>query len=49
MNNVSETEWNTMYDSKILFKSMPEGELEKWITWKNINLKRDGKLLTNEK
>ena len=49
MNNVTETECNTMSDSQILFKSMPEGELEKWITQKNIKLKRHGKLLTNEK
>ena len=31
MNNVNATEWNTMSASQILFKSMPEGELEKWI------------------
>ena len=49
MNNVGATEWNTMSASKILFKSMPEGELEKWITWKNIKIKRHGKLLTDEK
>ena len=49
MNNVTETECNTMSDSHILFKSIPEGELEKWITQKNIKLKRDGKLLTNKK
>ena len=49
MKNVTATEWITMYASHILFKSMPAGELEKWITWTNIKLKWDGKLLTNEK
>ena len=49
MKNVSATDWNTMSASHILFKSMPEGELEKWITWKNIKLKMDGKLYINEK
>ena len=38
-----------MSASHILFKFIPEGELEKWITWKNIKLNRHGKLLTNEK
>ena len=28
MNNVIATEWNTMSDSHILFKSIPEGELK---------------------
>ena len=49
MKNISATEWNTMSDSQVLSKSMPEGGFEKWITWKNIKLNRDGKLLTNEK
>ena len=38
-----------MSASQILFKSMPEGELEKRITWENIKLKSHGKLLNNEK
>ena len=49
MKNISATEWNTMSDSQVLSKSMPEGGFEKLITWKNIKLNRDGKLLTNEK
>ena len=49
MNTVSAIEWNTMSDSLILFKSMPEGEFYKWLTWSNIKPMRDGKLLTNEK
>ena len=32
MNNFTATEWNTMSASQILFKYMPEGELETWIT-----------------
>ena len=47
--NISATELNTMSYSHILFKSTPEGEFKKWITWKNIKLNRHGKLLTNEK
>ena len=38
-----------MSASHILFKSMPEGELGKLITWTNIKLNRYGKLFTNEK
>ena len=38
-----------MSASHILFRSIPGGELGKWITWKNIKLKKDSKLLTNEK
>ena len=49
MNNLPATQWNTMSAPQILFKYMPEGELEKWITWKNIKLKRHGNQLTNDK
>ena len=36
MNNINATEWNTISDSHVLSKSMPEVELGKWITWTNI-------------
>ena len=32
MNKVTATEWNTISSSQILFKSVPEGDLEKCIT-----------------
>ena len=49
MSNLRATEWNTMSASQVLFNSIPEGYLEKWITWTNIKLNRDSRLLTNEK